>query len=95
MDEVVNPAKDWRLSNLGQAIQEYVKPYITPEPEVPEPIMPVAPVLEEGDIIPEPRFAIDDLENAEALAPTIPNLDAPPEDQPVTERIFENTEMRY
>ncbi len=31
MDDVVNPSKDWRGSDLGQALIEYVKAYITPE----------------------------------------------------------------
>ncbi|MCT7964085.1 DUF4114 domain-containing protein, partial [Laspinema sp. D1] len=32
MDNVVAAGKDWRGSDLGQAVMEYVKTYITPEP---------------------------------------------------------------
>ncbi|MCT7957913.1 PA14 domain-containing protein [Laspinema palackyanum] len=32
MDDVVAQGKDWRGSDLGQAVIEYVKTYITPEP---------------------------------------------------------------
>jgi len=32
IDEYIAPAKDWRTSDMGQALIEYTKPYIKPEP---------------------------------------------------------------
>ncbi|VXD24083.1 putative Subtilisin [Planktothrix serta PCC 8927] len=35
LDEVINPQKDWRSSDLGQALIDYAEPYInTEEPEI-------------------------------------------------------------
>jgi len=31
MDDVVKPEKDWRTSDMGQALIDYIQPYITPE----------------------------------------------------------------
>lgn len=31
LDEVIEPAKDWRGTDLGQALIEYTKPYVTPD----------------------------------------------------------------
>ena len=36
LDEVINPAKDWRTSDLGEGLIAYAKPYITPEDPLPE-----------------------------------------------------------
>ncbi|MCL1474993.1 DUF4114 domain-containing protein, partial [Argonema antarcticum] len=32
LDEVIDPAKDWRTSNMGQALIAYAEPYVTPDP---------------------------------------------------------------
>ncbi|MGB3193274.1 MAG: S8 family serine peptidase [Limnoraphis sp.] len=36
LDEVVNPNKDWRSSDMGQALIEYAQPYITPDEPIVE-----------------------------------------------------------
>ncbi|MEA5520458.1 S8 family serine peptidase, partial [Limnoraphis robusta] len=36
LDEVINPNKDWRSSDMGQALIEYAQPYITPEEPIVE-----------------------------------------------------------
>ncbi|MEG4378981.1 DUF4114 domain-containing protein, partial [Microcoleus sp. M2_C5] len=33
VDSVINPDKEWRKTDLGQALIAYAKPYITPEPQ--------------------------------------------------------------
>ena len=44
IDSVINPQKEWRTSNMGQALIEYAKAYITPaDPIVETPIEPVDP----------------------------------------------------
>ncbi|ERT08601.1 subtilase family protein [Lyngbya aestuarii BL J] len=36
LDEVINPNKDWRSSDMGQALIEYAQPYITPDEPIVE-----------------------------------------------------------
>ncbi|MFZ1025217.1 MAG: S8 family serine peptidase, partial [Limnoraphis robusta] len=36
LDEVISPNKDWRSSDMGQALIEYAQPYITPEEPIVE-----------------------------------------------------------
>ena len=75
MDDLVDPDKDWRKTDLGQALVAYAKPYITPEPQ-PKPNL-------EGEV----SDLLDDLEK-EILNPSTPGKETPkaPEPTAVTDK---------
>jgi lysozyme family protein len=66
LDEVINPNKDWRSSNLGQALIEYAQPYITPEEPIVEIENNLSNLLTElENLLDEEEFETDSQSNEE------------------------------
>ncbi|MEP0872778.1 S8 family serine peptidase [Trichocoleus desertorum AS-A10] len=69
LDEYIAPAKDWRPSDMGQALIEYAKPYITPDNSIAPSL--IIPALEG----PEPVLSTAD--------PTVLDTAGPYSDDPI------------
>jgi len=75
IDSVINPNKEWRSTNLGKALIEYAKPYVTPEnPKVGE------LVTDElyDSIFGNTDNQVDNPSKTGAIAPEVPKSDSPP-----------------
>ncbi|MGL6139806.1 MAG: DUF4114 domain-containing protein, partial [Planktothrix sp.] len=80
LDDVINPAKDWRSSDLGEGLIAYAKPYITPEDPLPEIEDDLASLLDELDGLLADDFDFELETEPEAIADeTIPELESEPE----------------
>ncbi|MCS6814452.1 MAG: S8 family serine peptidase [Cyanobacteria bacterium] len=92
MDDWIAPGKDWRTSNLGKALIEYTKPYITPianlipppipsDPSVLEPPTPVLPG-DPGDSVfpPAPTPPPGDSSPVQPGVPIVPEVPTLPTD---------------
>ncbi|MEG4216182.1 DUF4114 domain-containing protein, partial [Microcoleus sp. Pol14C4] len=74
IDSVINPNKEWRSTNLGKALIEYAKPYVTPEnPKVGE------LVTDElyDSIFGNTDNQVDNANKTGAIAPEVPKSDSP------------------
>ena len=74
IDSVINPNKEWRSTNLGKALIEYAKPYVTPEnPKVGE------LVTDElyDSIFGNTDNQVDNPSKTGAIAPEVPKSDSP------------------
>jgi Subtilase family/Domain of unknown function (DUF4114)/Bacterial pre-peptidase C-terminal domain len=78
IDSVINPQKEWRTSNMGQALIEYAKAYITPaDPIVETPAEAIAPNPTKPDTsntTTSPSGAVTTETTAIAPNPTKPNI---------------------
>ncbi|SKB14229.1 putative Lysozyme [Planktothrix sp. PCC 11201] len=80
LDEVINPAKDWRTSDLGEGLIAYAKPYITPEDPLPEIEDDLASLLDELDGLLADDFDFEpETEPEVVVAETNPELETEPE----------------
>ncbi|HAX79405.1 MAG TPA: hypothetical protein DCY88_27160 [Cyanobacteria bacterium UBA11372] len=80
IDSVINPAKEWRTSNMGQALIEYAKAYVTPvDPIVETPIEAIASNPT------KPNIPVVTVETPTITAPEItkPNIPAVVETPPI------------
>ncbi len=92
MDDWIAPGKDWRTSNLGKALIEYTKPYITPivdvipipipsDPSILEPPTPELP--DPGDSV-FPPVPTPPPVDSQPVPPVDPIAPAPPSQPPVS-----------
>ncbi len=84
LDEVIDPADDWRnTTDLGQALVEYAKPYITPDiPEETEVVEPASSVTISDQLIADTELISEELPSLDVLTRNV-LVDAVPEDQPL------------
>ncbi|MCU0515270.1 MAG: DUF4114 domain-containing protein, partial [Oscillatoria sp. Prado101] len=80
LDEVINPAKDWRSTDMGQALIAYAEPYVTPEPAEDLQLELADLISELEELAENPQPADDIIDPVAEISPAVKDVGAEPAD---------------